>query len=234
MSDLISEKSVDVLIVDDHELMCNALTALLEHIKPQWRTQQLASGRDIFAQLAGNNNVQLILLDLFMPEIDGFELIEKVVTRYPIIPIVTVSASEDPIHIQKALDLGSRAYITKSSPSDVIAQAIKTVLAGGKYLPLAILNSSVTNNNQSIDMDNKETTSSEIRGKLTERQLQIFYLLGQGKSNKEIARDLFISANTVKIHVSAILHALSLKNRAQTGIVSKMLQEKESFTNNNH
>ncbi len=226
-----TQDSKDVLIVDDHDLMGNALCALLAQIRPEWCSQQFRSGQDVLDYLGTDSHVKLIILDLFMPGVNGFDLIGEIAIRYPHISLITISASKDPKHVAQAMQLGSQAYVPKASPSEQIADAIQKVLDGEKYLPADIsldLESEQEFHNQPYEI---ETALDDIRNKLTERQLQIFFLLGQGKSNKEIARDLFISTNTVKIHVSAILKALSLNNRAQTGIVSKMIQETE---NRNH
>jgi DNA-binding NarL/FixJ family response regulator len=210
-----------VLIVDDHAFVCVGLKATLLDELSDVKVSTASDGAKALDILL-NNSIDLAVIDLFMPGGDGgFDLIGTVCQIYPKLPIIVLSASENPAHIRKCLDIGAMGFVTKSAPKDILFTTIAKVLTGQRYIPKALLS---IQNDSAQDEGDLQQTADGVTELLTERQLDILKLIAKGLSNKLIARELFLSENTVKVHVSAILRALSLSNRTQAGLVGQKLE----------
>jgi DNA-binding NarL/FixJ family response regulator len=160
--------------------------------------------------ISNNSDADLLLLDLTMPGVSGFVGLIRLRNEHPALPVVMVSASEDPATIRRSVGLGASGFIPKSSPIDQICEAISQVLAGNIWLP------------EDIDLDNLE--DDEITGilarvsKLTPQQHRVLNMIGDGLLNKQIAYNLGVSEATVKAHVSAVLLKLEVDSRTQAVI----------------
>jgi DNA-binding NarL/FixJ family response regulator len=214
-----------ILIADDHALMRQAIRDLVSSIFPKENILETESSNGLLELINAEPLLKLILLDLYMPGEDIFSIIKLLKKKNPGLLIVVISASENHDHIEKALELGVDGYILKSYSMQIIKQALELVMAGGRYIPPKMyeLEQSNLSTIKSTEIDNH--TLGQVESLLTERQREIFKLLGEGKSNKEIASTFYISVNTVKIHVSAILKTLNLENRSQAGIISQNIFE---------
>jgi len=203
------------LIADDHALLRVGLTSALAQLgdgPPVCLEAEDAS--QVMETLSVHPDLDLVLLDLFMPGANGFELLSNVCNTAADAPVVVLSASEDTAHMRKALDCGASGFISKSAPRDVMISALRLVLAGGIYVPPDLVRA------QLQDVGNGP--AGEIAAAaLTARQRDVLKLLGLGRSNKQIARELDVSENTVKIHVAAILRALGAANRTEAVAVAR-------------
>ena len=209
------------LIVDDHAFVCVGLKATLLDGLSDIKVSTASDGAKALDILL-NDSVDLAVIDLFMPGGDGgFDFIDTVCQTYPKLPIIVLSASENPAHIRKCLDIGAKGFVTKSAPKEILFTAITKVLAGDRYIPSALLTAQGDGGRGNSDL---QASADNVTQLLTERQLEILALISKGLSNKLIARELFLSENTVKVHVSAILRALSLSNRTQAGLVGQKLE----------
>lgn len=209
------------LIVDDHAFVCVGLKATLLDGLSDIKVSTASDGAKALDILL-NDSTDLAVIDLFMPGGDGgFDFIDTVCQTYPKLPILVLSASENPAHIRKCLDIGAKGFVTKSAPKEILFTAITKVLAGDRYIPSALLTAQGDGGRGNSDL---QASADNIAQLLTERQLEILALISKGLSNKLIARELFLSENTVKVHVSAILRALSLSNRTQAGLVGQKLE----------
>ena len=209
------------LIVDDHAFVCVGLKATLLDGLSDIKVSTASDGAKALDILL-NNSIDLAVIDLFMPGGDGgFDFIDTVCQTYPKLPIIVLSASENPAHIRKCLDIGAKGFVTKSAPKEILFTAITKVLAGDRYIPSALLTAQGDGGRGNSDL---QASADKVTQLLTERQLEILALISKGFSNKLIARELFLSENTVKVHVSAILRALSLSNRTQAGLVGQKLE----------
>ena len=209
------------LIVDDHAFVCVGLKATLLDGLRDIKVSTSSDGAKALDILL-NDSVDLAVIDLFMPGGDGgFDFIDTVCQTYPTLPIIVLSASESPAHIRKCLDIGAMGFVTKSAPKEILFTAITKVLAGDRYIPSALLTAQGDGGRGNSDF---QASADNVTQLLTERQLEILALISKGLSNKLIARELFLSENTVKVHVSAILRALSLSNRTQAGLVGQKLE----------
>tara|TARA_B110000495_G_C22825136_1_gene481529 strand:- start:87 stop:764 length:678 start_codon:yes stop_codon:yes gene_type:complete len=209
------------LIVDDHAFVCVGLKATLLDGLSDIKVSTASDGAKALDILL-NDSIDLAVIDLFMPGGDGgFDFIDTVCQTYPKLPIIVLSASENPVHIRKCLDIGAKGFVTKSAPKEILFTAITKVLAGDRYIPSALLTAQGDGGRGNSDL---QASADNVTQLLTERQLEILALISKGLSNKLIARELFLSENTVKVHVSAILRALSLSNRTQAGLVGQKLE----------
>ena len=209
------------LIVDDHAFVCVGLKATLLDGLSDIKVSTASDGAKALDILL-NDSIDLAVIDLFMPGGDGgFDFIDTVCQTYPQLPIIVLSASENPAHIRKCLDIGAKGFVTKSAPKEILFTAITKVLAGDRYIPSALLTAQGDGGRGNSDL---QASADNVTQLLTERQLEILALISKGLSNKLIARELFLSENTVKVHVSAILRALSLSNRTQAGLVGQKLE----------
>jgi len=210
-----------ILIGDDHALFREGINRLLEQIFPDAEYVQTATYDETVAQCTGSQPPDLILTDLQMPGWPGFEGIRNIRALLPKTPLVVVSASESGTDARMALDHGAGGFIPKSSSVQIMVSALRLVLAGGVYVPHALLHSSGASGLTSTPRDHAPPSPSSDLGNnvnLTQRQRDVLNCLREGKSNKQIAYELGLSEGTVKIHVTAIFKSLNVKNRTQAVI----------------
>jgi DNA-binding NarL/FixJ family response regulator len=209
-----------VLVVDDHVLIREALRGVLTHLKSDAMVLEASDGGGALALVAAHADIGLILLDLNLPDRDGFSILAELRDQHPEISVVVLSAQQDRSSVVKALDLGALGFIPKSAQREVMITALQLVFAGGIYIPPAILASEEPT---LLDRQPQGRAASERRVSprdlgLTERQLEVLALMTQGKSNKAICRALQLAEPTVKNHITAIFRALKVNNRTEAVI----------------
>ena len=204
-----------VLVVDDHPLICEALRQVLKALDKDIDLLEAGTGRQALAEAGRNERLDLILLDLALPDADGFEVLRELRERHPSFPVVVLSASEQADIVMRALDAGAMGFIPKTSSNELLLGALRLVLSGGVYLPAEVLRHAPAPT-LVRKAAGAETGYRDIG--LTERQAQVLALMVQGKPNKLICRELALAEGTVKIHVTAILKALGVSNRTQAVI----------------
>jgi DNA-binding NarL/FixJ family response regulator len=213
---------VVLLLADDHALVREGLKHTLAALVPRIEFLEAATAEDVVDHLAGNDAIGLVLLDLVMPGSNGFDLLNRVCDDYPDLPVVILSASADPGKMRKALDIGAAGFITKSATTEVMLSALRLVLAGGIYVPPDTLKTGQsTENEQPAPAVEDRVPPAPRYNSLTSRQRDVLRRIGEGKSNKQIARELALSENTVKIHVAAILRVLGVDNRTQAAVLAR-------------
>ena len=213
-----------LLVADDHALLREGLKQLLQVLSDDIVIYEAQDGKEVLKLLERIPQIDALLLDLFMPDMDGFVLLNRICNAYPDIPIVVLSVSTNPVHIRKVIDCGGSGFIPKSTRPEVIVSAIRLVLSGGVYIPPNSLNPVQTEQQQNRFADESEYSilpDLDLIEGLTDRQREVLVLLGQGKSNKAIAQQLRLSENTIKIHVTAILKTLGVRNRTQAVLAAQ-------------
>ncbi len=188
-----------VLIVDDHPLFREGLRALLAGLEPSVTVEEAGSVAEALAP--GERAVDLVLLDMKLPDCSGLEALRAVKAAFEHVPVVVVSGEIDPALILAAIDAGASGFVTKTTNAAVTVQALRLVLASGIYLPPEAF-ATVRPGRTDVQM-----------GLFSERQLDVLQGLLQGKPNKVIARELRIAEGTVKTHTSAIFQILGVANR---------------------
>lgn len=207
---------VEILVADDHPLFQYAITDFVERNIPDTKTTSCVDLEEALSLAEKNPDIDLVLLDLNMPGMDGLNGIVRFRNQYPEIPIVIVSAEEDKNVVLQAFTYGAVGFITKSSSCEQIVSALQQVLSGQVYLPPDIIRNGGANKPK--DDHNKQSIDPKLIGALTRRQLLVFECIAKGKSNKQIAYELNIAETTVKAHVSAILTKLNVHNRIQAAL----------------
>jgi len=200
-----------ILVIDDHPLIQEALRHVLAALDPALEFVQAQDASEAHAALSREPDTDLILLDLALPGCDGFDLLMELRHEWPGMPVLVLSATHDRETVEHALDLGAMGFIPKTANTRVLLEALQLVLAGGVYVPNEPLRASAA-------MPRRATVTRPEQLGLTLRQADVLKLLVQGKPNKLICRDLKLSEGTVKVHVSAILRALNVRNRTQVVI----------------
>jgi DNA-binding NarL/FixJ family response regulator len=208
----------EILVADDHPLFRYAITDFIERNIPDAQTITCTDLDAALIEAEGNPNIDLVLLDLNMPGMDGLNGIVRFRNQFPEMPIVIVSAEEDKKIVLQAFTYGAVGFITKSTSCEQIVGALQQVLAGQVYLPPDIIRNTGTGNSRAKDEANAKQIDPKLLGALTRRQLLVFECIAKGKSNKQIAYELNIAETTVKAHVSAILTKLNVHNRIQAAL----------------
>ena len=208
---------MEILMIDDHVLIREALRGVLKEVKGDATVLESSNCSQAMQLLAEHPDLDLILLDLNLPDRDGFSVLTELSERYPAISVVVLSAQQDRGTVVRALDLGAVGFIPKSGQREVMVSALQLVFAGGIYIPPEILARDQPSALQSHDKQPAAASSSALPADLglTERQVDVLSLMMQGKSNKAICRVLNLAEPTVKNHVTAILKALGVSNRTE-------------------
>lgn len=193
---------MNILIADDHRLFLEGMRYLILRLYPNASIIEAANGIDAWSQLSGELQFDLVLIDLKLPSIDGFTLLDKMAQSELLVPALVVSSSEDPEDINRALAIGASGFVSKSFTLDEMGEAIETILAGNIYAPLPFEGKT-------------HRISWAEQHNITPRQFDVLRLAKNGKKNSEIASQLFISERTVKAHLQALFENLGAKNRTE-------------------
>jgi DNA-binding NarL/FixJ family response regulator len=212
-----------ILVIDDHVLIRQAMQGVLKKVRRDATLLEAPNSKEAMQIIAAQPDIDFVLLDLTLPDRDGFSVFTELRERYPAIAIVVLSAVQDPSNVRKALELGARGYIPKSAHGDVILNALRLVISGGVYVPPEILAGGGFSDGPQTEfaVDVYSRPPADIG--LTDRQLEVLALLMQGKNNKMICRTLNLAEPTVKNHVTAILRALKVTSRTEAALMANNL-----------
>ena len=202
-----------VVIADDHPLVRRALAESLDRILTGAEIAEVGSLPEATAALdAGNTD--LLLLDLQMPGMNGLASLTGLRSAYPAVPILVVSANEDPLVMREVIEFGASGFLPKSTPVAEIGAAVAAILAGGIWLPEAA---------SAAYLDESESQLAQGIAELTPQQRRVLMLLTEGKPNKQIAFELAVTEATVKAHLSQIFRKLGVRSRTQAVISARRL-----------
>lgn len=199
-------QKVSILIADDHKLIRETWSFILNN-DPRFEVIAECGDSEQAVELARIKRPQIILMDINMTPISGFEATEKIRKVSPASRVIGVSMHSQPAYAKKILQIGARGYVTKNSSKEEMIKAILEVQSGNKYICDEIKN----NISELVLEENKDTPNVNA---LTEREIQIINQIKEGFSSKEIATHLNISLKTVEVHRHNILKKLKLKNSA--------------------
>lgn len=207
-----------ILLVDDHTLFREALLHVLRQFDGMAVVIEASTAREAIRLATHYHDLDLILLDLAMPGLNGLSALPELHGLRPAVPLVILSASEEPAAVRQALEVGAMGYIPKSSSSHEMIAALRLVLAGEVYVPPALLAALEALTIAPTQIATPPAAREEGVNGLTPRQVEVLRLMGQGLSNKGICKRLSLAEGTVKLHVTAIMRALNTGNRTQTVI----------------
>jgi DNA-binding NarL/FixJ family response regulator len=202
------------LLVDDHALVRDALALLIALHHPDVDLRHAGRLQVACALLAAEPDVDLVLLDLALPDSTGLATLQAVRDAAPTTRTVVLSADERPEIVLAAIDAGAAGFIPKSTESRVLREALATVLRGALYVPPMTLATNPPAGQQH---------ASAERLDLTPRQIDVLRMLVDGRSNKLIGRELELAPSTVKTHLEAIFHRLHVNSRTQAVVAAARL-----------
>jgi DNA-binding NarL/FixJ family response regulator len=242
-----------VLLIDDHPLILSAIRHVIRDLDSEVTVVGAESAVEARAVLRREQDFDLMLLDLHLGDVPGFDLLAELRTHYPAIPVVVISGSERASDVIQAIDGGAMGFVPKRASTQLLFEALHLVISGGIYVPpMAHLRPEgggqpvgdvVPLSNESrtavveFDLDGAGAVSPirtptsgtaplSVEGLgLTARQCEVLGLLLQGKANKVIARELNLSVETVKDHVAAVLRSLGVNSRTQAVLAVSQMQE---------
>lgn len=197
-----------LVVVDDHPLFREALSGSIRSRLEHCEVLEAASFEQLQKTLVDQPDVDLVLLDLHLPGSHGLSGLAWLRGHYPALPVILISGHDDPDVIRRALADGAAGFLSKSSESEIIIEAIGRVMLGETWIPEGMITARASDNPD-------ETELARRVGELTPQQYRILLMLGQGLLNKQIAWELDITEATVKAHMTAIMRKLGVNNRTQ-------------------
>ncbi|MGF6495295.1 DNA-binding NarL/FixJ family response regulator [Luteibacter sp. 621] len=201
-----------LLIADDHPMFRGALLHALSALLVDGRALEAGSHSAMEAVLARGESVDLVLLDLTMPGAMGFSSLLWLRGEHPDIPVLVVSSNDHPRNVRRAQQFGAAGFVSKSAPSEILREAVETVMAGGTAFIGA-----------RAERSDDDAKLAARLASLTPQQFRVLMLLAEGLLNKQIASELGLAENTVKIHVTAVLSKLECRSRTQAAVLVKSL-----------
>lgn len=199
-----TSKAIRIFLVDDHPLIRDGLALLIGSERDLQICGSAASMRDALQQMA-KSPPDVLIMDLSLKDGLGLELIKTVKDRFPSVRILVVSAFEEDLYAERALRSGALGYVNKQECETTLLAAIRNVLAGRRHVSDAILQRLV---NQALGNGEHEDPISC----LTDREFEVYRLIGQGVTTGDIAKQLHISPHTIDSHREKIRHKLGIKN----------------------
>lgn len=205
--------STTILVADDHPLFRTAVIHALREALPGATVAEAASAASLGQSLDARPDTDLVLLDLTMPGAHGFSALLHVRGEHPEVPVVVISSNEHPRVIRRAQQFGAAGFIPKSSPAETIGEAVAAVLEGGAWFPPL-----------TAERSEQDAALAARLAQLTPQQFRVLLCLADGLLNKQIAHELGLAENTVKVHVTAILKKLECHSRTQAAVLVKSLE----------
>jgi two-component system nitrate/nitrite response regulator NarL len=208
--------TMKILIVDDHPIYRKGLIALLDQMESDTALLQANDGAQALALIAEHDDLDVVILDLVIPGMDGLRAIAEFGKVRPELPVIILSSSENPSDVRAALANGALGYVPKSAAEHTLLSAIRVVLNGDVYVPPFVLYRTKSGNSSASKIE-----PGSDRPVLTDRQIEVLRRISAGQLNKVIAVELGLSEKTVKSHITAIFRALNVMNRSQAAAVAR-------------
>jgi DNA-binding NarL/FixJ family response regulator len=206
-----------ILIVDDHALVRRGMNYVVKEGFPDADVVEAESSAAALEAMRTSDKVDLALVDVRMPDLDGLELLKALKVDWPDMPVIMLSTYENAPYVKRALADGAAGYLLKDATPEDLSQAINVAMSGsGNVLSPRVI--------QNL-FEDQETSGSSSNGRrseysLTQREHDILALLAEGRSNREIAGRLYLSEKTVKAHLAAIFRKLGVTNRTQAAMMA--------------
>jgi DNA-binding NarL/FixJ family response regulator len=208
-----------IVLADDHTLFRDALTQYIERSDPEIIVLLGKDFHEAMNILVAEKDVDLVMLDLRMPGMNGLQGLKRLRELYEDIPVAILSGLAEPIDVEEALQLGAAGYFPKTLPGKIMLQGIYKILQGEKFTPMD------HNTNQILPSYHADPypagqagSAMDVKIQLTPREKQVLGFLLKGASNKEIAQEMKLQVVTIKLHVRGICRKLGAKNRTQAAL----------------
>ncbi len=205
-----------LVIADDHPLFRGALREAVSGLLERVEIAEAGTFDDVVALLDKGGDIDLVTLDLSMPGVRGFSGLMYIRAQYPSVPVIVVSANDDPAAIRRCMEFGASGFIPKTLSVEAMRAAISRILGGGVWTPADV--------DLSAGSDAESAALMMRMSTLTPQQVRVLMMLSEGLLNKQIAYQLSVSEATVKAHVSAILQKLGVESRTQAVIAAAKIE----------
>ncbi len=203
---------IKLLIVDDHSFFRQGIQLYLEGVEEIELVGEAGNGKEALAILNDGLKIDIVLMDLKMPEMDGIETTCKLKDKWPQIKVLVLTSFGSWDKVYEALQAGANGYVMKDAKPEELIAAIKAVTTGGSYFGAEVAQELVER------VSGIPVRETELVEPLTDREMEVLSLLCQGMGNKEIAEELVVSVKTIKTHVSNILSKLNVNSRTQAAV----------------
>jgi two-component system nitrate/nitrite response regulator NarL len=200
-----------ILLADDHNMVRDALKSYIERLEPEACIVSADSFPSAYSVVERGEDLDLVILDLKMPGMDGLEGLRRMRERLPDVPIVIMSGLAGHEDVRTAIDMGAQGFLPKTLTGPALVSAIRLILAGEKFVPFGAVDAPP-------DQEGADATGADPRTPLTQREMDVLQYLEKGWSNKEIARALELQEVTIKLHIRGICRKLGAKNRTQAAL----------------
>jgi len=214
----------NILLVDDHPMVLEGLRVIINR-EPDLIVRDMADGARKALALVEKATPDLVLVDIILLERSGLELIKDLKALRPNLPILAISMHDESLYAERVLRAGAKGYVNKHQPSEELIGAIRQVLSGQIYTSRGLTQTLLQR------MSGKAAPVRSPVEALTDREFEVFQLIGAGKSTKEIARRLRLSNNTVAVHGANMRQKLKVKNTAE---LIRLAVQAESLTPPSH
>lgn len=204
-----------IMIVDDHDMVRLGLRTYLSLESDMEVIAEASNGKEALDRLSelgadDSSLPNLILMDLMMPEMDGIETTKAIIGKYPDMKIIILTSFLEDDKVMEGIQAGAVSYVLKSVSSEELVYAIK-----GAFRGMPVMNAEVS---QALTRGLRQKSVQHEDEVLTAREKEVLMLIAEGKSNKDISEELYISIKTVKTHVSNLLMKLDAEDRTQLAI----------------
>jgi DNA-binding NarL/FixJ family response regulator len=204
---------VKIIVADDHPLICAALTHALHGAMPESSILTASTLSALQAALGDHADLDLVLLDLHMPGAKGFSSLVLLRGERPELPVILISSNDHPRTIRRAQQFGAAGFLPKSAALEQMLEAIGAVMSGETWFPSYKAHRSA-----------EDAQLAARLAQLTPQQMRVLMCMADGLLNKQIAHELGLAENTVKVHVTAVLHKLGCHSRTHAAVLVKALE----------
>jgi two-component system nitrate/nitrite response regulator NarL len=209
-----------ILVVDDHALVRRGLQYVVKEGYPDADVIEAESAAAALEQINSRGTVDLALVDVRMPDLDGLELLRALKTERPDMPVIMLSTYDNAPYVKRALADGAAGYLLKDATPEDLSQAINVAMSGsGNVLSPRVIQN-LFEEHEAAGRDHSSSNGRRGEYNLTQREHDILALLAEGKANREIAGNLYLSEKTVKAHLAAIFRKLGVTNRTQAAMMA--------------
>ena len=191
-----------IVLADDHALVRETIGIYLKRLDDEVDVAEASSLDEALRHVQQSPPPELVILDLVMPGMRGFDGLRKMRDVLPQVPVVILTGLDDGVQAQRALELGAAAFVPKTIGGSALILALKAVLAGERFVPTGLLRDA-------------DPAARQVMDSLTAREREVLLLLTDGCSNKEIARRLDVQEVTIKVHLKGVFRKLDVTNRTQ-------------------
>lgn len=195
-----------LMVVDDHALVRQGVAAFFERQSPGAELLQARDSAEGLTLAMAHQDLDAVFLDLTMPGLDGLDALREFGRLRPELPVIVLTAAEDPAQARRAFAAGALGYVPKSASAETLLTALTLVLRGETFVPSLL---------RAAAVETRPPAPSPAALELTTRQSEVLRHLGEGLSNKAIAHRMGITEKTIKAHMTAVLRAFSVSDRDQ-------------------